>query len=196
MKKALLYLAVALLAAGCAHNIELTEPLIVEGDPQTEFQPMTRSLEGAVYNEVTGAWMVPQADPYTLENFQRAYDKLATGRSTQTLSKSIIADFIPAKKLAPTHYALKIYPKTDIEPVLTDESGMCITVVCLPTARTNYEDIVVSPLTITYSDAQLYTGNTSIIYGGRCRQKIVNMVGTAPNFSDWIDDFDYWVGRN
>ena len=75
----------------------------------------TRSLEGAVYNEVVDAWMIPQADPYTLANFQAAYDKLAAGRSTQTLSKSLAADFTPAKRLAPTHYALKIYPRNEEE---------------------------------------------------------------------------------
>ncbi len=76
---------------------------------------MTRSLDGAVYNEVVDAWMVPQADPYTLANFQAAYDKLAAGTSVQTLSKAQAAEFTPAKKLKPTHYALKIYPKTEEE---------------------------------------------------------------------------------
>ena len=115
MKKTLFYLALAVLVAGCAQDIELTEPLIAEGDPQTEYQPLTRSLEGAVYNDVVDAWMVPQADPYTLENFQRAYDNLAVGKSTQKLSKAQAAEFTPAKKLAPTHYALKIYPKNEEE---------------------------------------------------------------------------------
>ncbi len=115
MKKTLFYLALAVLVAGCAQDIELTEPLIAEGDPQTEYQPLTRSLEGAVYNDVVDAWMVPQADPYTLENFQRAYDNLALGKSTQKLSKAQAAEFTPAKKLAPTHYALKIYPKNEEE---------------------------------------------------------------------------------
>ncbi len=75
----------------------------------------TRSLDGAVYNEVVDAWMVPQADPYTLENFPKAYDKLAAQKSTQTLSKAQAAEFAASKKLAPTHYALKIYPKTEAE---------------------------------------------------------------------------------
>ncbi len=75
----------------------------------------TRALDGAVYNEVVDAWMIPRADPYSLENFQRAYDKLAAGRSTQRLSKAQAADFTPAKKLAPTRYALRIYPKIEEE---------------------------------------------------------------------------------
>ena len=75
----------------------------------------TRSLDGAVYNEVVDAWMIPQPDPYTLENFQRAYDKLAAVKSTQKLTKAQAVEFSSAKRLEPTHYALKIYPRNEEE---------------------------------------------------------------------------------
>jgi hypothetical protein len=78
-------------------------------------EPQTRSVEGALYNEVVDAWMIPQKDPYTLENFQKAYDNLAARQSSPTLDKAQAAEFAPAKKLKPTHYALKIYPRTEEE---------------------------------------------------------------------------------
>ncbi len=104
-----------MLVAGCAQNIDFADPATMTDAPEVVSGTQTRSLDGAVYNEVVDAWMVPQPDPYTLANFQAAYDKLAAGKSTQTLSKAQAAEFTPAKKLAPTHYALKIYPKTEEE---------------------------------------------------------------------------------
>ena len=115
MKKILLSLVPAMLAAGCARQIELAEPESMTDDRETVPELKTRSLEGAVYNEVVDAWMIPQADPYTLENFQNAYDKLAAGKAAQTLSRAQAAEFAAAKKLAPTHYALKIYPHNEEE---------------------------------------------------------------------------------
>ncbi len=106
MKKMLFLLAPAMLVAGCAQDLELTGPENVATPPPEGVSEMrTRSLERAVYNEVVDAWMIPQADPYTLANFQAAYDKLAAEKK----------EFAPAKKLKPTHYALKIYPKTEEE---------------------------------------------------------------------------------
>jgi hypothetical protein len=115
MNKFLFFIVAVILLAGCAEDLEFYE-LAGRGDaPESNLQPLTRSLERAVYNEVVDAWMGPQADPYTLENFQRAYDKLAAGKSLQKLSKAQAAEFIATKKLNPTHYALKIYPKNEEE---------------------------------------------------------------------------------
>lgn len=75
----------------------------------------TRSLEGAVYNEVTDTWMIPQPDPFTLENVQRAYDNLASGKSRQLLTRTEAAEFSELERLKPTHYALNIYPRNEEE---------------------------------------------------------------------------------
>ena len=75
-----------------------------------------RNVENAVYNELTDSWMIPQADPYTLENFQKAYDNLASGKSLQTLTRVETEElFEPGVKLKPTHYALRIYPRNEDE---------------------------------------------------------------------------------
>ncbi len=110
------YILLALLFAGCAQDLELGKSA-TDADTSSATAPQTRarSLDGAVYNETVDAWMIHKADPYTLANFQVAYDNLATGKSKQPLSKSLSAQFDPARKLSPTHYALKIYPKTEEE---------------------------------------------------------------------------------
>ncbi|MDR2913052.1 MAG: hypothetical protein LBV38_07200 [Alistipes sp.] len=116
MKKILLFLAPVALAAGCSQEITLENPSMGGENPQeltTEVR--TRSLTGAVYNEIVDAWMVPQPDPYTLENFQKAYDRLSTRKSAQTLNAQQMSEFASPKKLAPTHYALKIYPRDEAE---------------------------------------------------------------------------------
>ena len=77
--------------------------------------PKTRSLENAVFNEGAQVWMVPQKDPYTLENFQQAYDNLLSGNTTQPLTRSEVASIADAEPLKATHYRLKIYPKTESE---------------------------------------------------------------------------------
>jgi hypothetical protein len=112
MKKILLFLVSVLLVTGCAQNIEFTEPF-KEEIPNSRGR--TRSLEGAIYNEVIDAWMIPQKDPYSLANFQQAYDRLMLGKSTQTLTRAQVDKFTSAQQLKPTHYALKIYPKTEEE---------------------------------------------------------------------------------
>ncbi len=115
MKNIFLFLVPAMLAAGCAEQIELVEPGSMTGDRETVPEQKTRSIEGAVYNEAVDAWMIPQKDPYALENFQNAYDNLAAGKSAQSLTKAQAAEFTLAKKLSPTHYALKIYPRNEEE---------------------------------------------------------------------------------
>jgi hypothetical protein len=119
MKKYLFYLLPTLFAAGCATNlsqeIEPVEPATRAAVSETMADVRARALDRAVYNEVVDAWMIPQNDPYTLENFQAAYDKLSAGKSAQSLSKAQAGEFAAAKKLAPTHLALKIYPRSEEE---------------------------------------------------------------------------------
>jgi hypothetical protein len=116
MKRNLFYVLPALILAGCAQDFDLAENAMVEPrKSEATSEPMTRALDGAVFNEVTGNWMIGLADPFALANVQAAYYKLAAGLSAQSLSKSEAAEFAAGKKLAPTHYTLKIYPKSEEE---------------------------------------------------------------------------------
>lgn len=110
MRKSLFYLVSAIVLAGCTEELELPSP--AEDAPTQTMH--TRSLEGAVYHEVTDSWMIPQKNPYTLANVQRAYDRLSSGQSAQMLSRTQASAF-PDKQLKATHYALKIYPRTEAE---------------------------------------------------------------------------------
>lgn len=102
--------------AGCAEDIDLAEHPVDElQQAATAPKSLTRSLNNAVYNEITGNWMIPQPDPYTLANFQQAYDNLAADKSLQRLSHAEASEFSAAELLEPTHYALRIYPKTEKE---------------------------------------------------------------------------------
>lgn len=71
--------------------------------------------EEVVFHEGTESWIRHRNDPYTLENFQRAYDNLASGRSALSLTRSQTAEFSGTKQLTATHYSLKIYPKSEKE---------------------------------------------------------------------------------
>lgn len=128
-------------------------------------------MENAVYNKEVGAWMIPQNDPYTLENFQAAYDNLASGKSCKILTRAEAIEFPESKQLEPTHYALRIYPKTEEEQwrvetmedvsvvyapfnyaVLTSEE-----ITRVPKTRVQiHSPFEVSPYTVTYD----YTGST------------------------------------
>lgn len=70
-------------------------------------EPPPEPPAGAVYHEGVGAWIVPQNDPYALENFERARKNLAAGDPTRSgeLSRSLEA----------THYALRIFPRNEDE---------------------------------------------------------------------------------
>lgn len=72
-------------------------------------------LDNVVYHTGTESYMIPQNDPYTLTNFQNAFEKLALGNSNQILTRSQTDEFLGSAKLEATHYALKIYPKNEDE---------------------------------------------------------------------------------
>lgn len=114
--KTLLVLSCTLLLGlgGCTTDYMNDDPQVLEPTDET-VEPKTRSLENAVFNEGAQAWMVPQKDPYTLENFQQAYDNLLSGNTTQPLTRSEVTSFANAEPLKATHYRLKIYPKTEAE---------------------------------------------------------------------------------
>lgn len=68
-----------------------------------------------VYHAQTSSFIRRRNDPYTLENFQRAYDNLASGRACQALTRSQLEEFAPGTQLKATHYSLKLYPKNEKE---------------------------------------------------------------------------------
>lgn len=75
----------------------------------------------------TQSWIRPQNDPYRLENFQQAYDNIVSGESkivrasdefaasARSVRKEFSATAKTQLKLKATHYALKIFPKTEEE---------------------------------------------------------------------------------
>lgn len=79
MKKHLkLSLAVLCFAAaatmwGCANPDEYLPETAYEVAPQTR---SVMSLEEAVYQESTDSWIVPQKDPYALDNFRQAFNNV------------------------------------------------------------------------------------------------------------------------
>lgn len=77
--------------------------------------PLSFSLEEVIYHEGAKLYMVPQNDPYTLANFQIAYDNLSSGETTQILTRSQTDELSEKKQLEATHYALKVFPKNETE---------------------------------------------------------------------------------
>ena len=77
-----------------------------------------------MYHEESQSWISPLPDPYRLENFQKVCNELV---STQAyflaacggLKESVISEFKREGnknlKLRATHYAVKIFPKTEEE---------------------------------------------------------------------------------
>ncbi|MDR2911508.1 MAG: hypothetical protein LBV47_09150 [Bacteroidales bacterium] len=114
MKTKFICLSVMLLLAGCIQDTELIEPSNETGSFGAS-EIHTRSLDGVVYNAVTDVWMIPQPDPYTLDNFQKTYDNIVANKSSETFTEALAAEFVAEKKLKPTHYALRIYPKSEDE---------------------------------------------------------------------------------
>lgn len=73
-------------------------------------------IDKALYHEQTQSWVAPRKDPYALENVRAAYAKIASNRSVEPLSSALRVQFSSdANLLQPTHYALKVYPRTEAE---------------------------------------------------------------------------------
>lgn len=68
--------------------------------------PPKPPVENAVYHQGVEAWIVPQNDPYALDNFQQAYANLIGQGLTRAGEPS---------ELTATHYALKIFPRNEDE---------------------------------------------------------------------------------
>lgn len=72
IKIAVMYIVLLTCLSGC---VDLNEYIMNDlSDDVTTSLPI--SLKDAVYHEGADAWIAPRADPYTLENFQNAYNNL------------------------------------------------------------------------------------------------------------------------
>lgn len=98
---------------GCKEQID--EPQVQATPEEQIAQLPSRALEQAIYNPSTESWMVPQKDPYALDNMQQAYDNLLAGKYARVLTRSQSSEFSGAHQLEPTHYCLKIYPRNEAE---------------------------------------------------------------------------------
>lgn len=126
MKKLLLFLICGILLIGTYGCANYEEDLLDEISPKQMLATVTTEIElaDAVYHKETHSWMRPQNDPYRLENFQRAYDNIVSGESglaktsyalAENVQKEFAANAKKQQELKATHYALKIFPKTEEE---------------------------------------------------------------------------------
>lgn len=73
-------------------------------------------MDKALYHEQTQSWVAPRKDPYALDNFRAAYANIASSRSAEPINGALSGQFsTDANIIQPTHYALKIYPRTEAE---------------------------------------------------------------------------------
>lgn len=134
MRKTLLFLWCGVLAVGvcgCSGYEEYA--------PEDTFQERVMVLAeadillmDAVYHEGVQSWICPKSDPYRLENFQQAYDNLASGQlefsnasnefaiNVKSIQNEFSASAEKQLKLQATHYAVKILPKTENEQWLLE----------------------------------------------------------------------------
>lgn len=111
IKIAVMYIVLLTCLSGC---VDLNEYIMNDlSDDVTTSLPI--SLKDAVYHEGADAWIAPRADPYTLENFQNAYNNLYLGKSVLNLTHEERNKFNQPRQLKATHYALRIFPKNEDE---------------------------------------------------------------------------------
>lgn len=92
---------VFLIVLGCTDK--LSDQTIV-----TERNEEIADRQQLYYCESINSWVRYQEDPYSLSNFQEAYDLLSSDPSTKS-------SFVDSAHLKATHYAIRIYPKTEEE---------------------------------------------------------------------------------
>ena len=101
--------------SGCSNQLEYVENLGSEIKIEPEQSIEIVSIENVVFQESTQKWLKSQKDPYALDNFQKAYTNLSSGKTSQIMTKSLADEFVNTKELKATHYALRIYPKNQEE---------------------------------------------------------------------------------
>ncbi len=108
--------AVLFVMLGSCSKYEELNPVEPQNEETQSWASAHRSLEKAVYDEQTGSWVLPQADPYALGNFQKAYDNLSSGKSISNRGdKKALKEFSIPRTLQATHYTLKVFPRDEIE---------------------------------------------------------------------------------
>lgn len=113
LRSVVIYMIAAVLLSSC-ESIE--ETACDDVPDMREYEQQNAELGKAVYHEGTRTWLVPQNDPYKLENFRKAYDNLLTGKSSLTReAKGVSVQIQPGIELQATHRALKVWPKTEDE---------------------------------------------------------------------------------
>lgn len=100
------------IVVGCSDaSLELSN----ESRIQTKAQVDDLDLSEAVYHSMTESWIIPRNDPYTLTNFQSAMDRLLSGKAGVVLSKEERHELSELNPMQPSHYALRVFPKTEKE---------------------------------------------------------------------------------
>ncbi|MEA4917542.1 hypothetical protein [Proteiniphilum sp.] len=92
--------------------IDQFQDLEKDGSSDEQQLTQTTSIKDAIFHEQTNSWIKPRTDPYTLANFQKAYENLISYESGIRLVSEELSNL---GQLKATHYALKIYPKNEDE---------------------------------------------------------------------------------
>ena len=100
MKRFILLLVVGIISASCSKEN-------LQSDLKPQFSVNSETEQPVYYQSSTGQFFIHQNDPFSLDNMQAAYDYLA---ENEQFTKS--GSFEKGKSLQPTHYALKVYPRT------------------------------------------------------------------------------------
>ena len=87
-------------------NVEITAMFSID---------LEKVFSRALYHEGVGAWIVPQNDPYDLENFRAASRSLATRGINIDGWNNHDVGWLGVQELTATHYALRIFPKNEAE---------------------------------------------------------------------------------
>ncbi|MGN0195843.1 MAG: hypothetical protein ACI4AE_05235 [Candidatus Cryptobacteroides sp.] len=109
-----LYVFVSLLFYGCAgfeSNDFQYDSASINENITTTLIDLVPPVDSFSIHEVTGTIAYHQNDPYTLANFQQAILNIAAN-NTKASNASLLNN---SSFLEPTHYALKIYPKSENE---------------------------------------------------------------------------------
>ena len=101
MNKNILSIISIVVAICSCSSMDVDSSVLAEGDS-------AEMNEQVYYHEVSGLYLKHQNDPFSLSNMQAAYDKIVN-------TKGEGGYFQQGGKLSPTHFALKMYPRTQKE---------------------------------------------------------------------------------
>lgn len=105
-------LPLILLLFSCSKSISTAD--VLDPDFDMSFSQTTKTVvssNDAFYDSNSGQWIIPQENPYRLENVQNAYNRLSSGTSKTMVPDSLRSGLLKGKHLNPTHFAVKLFPK-------------------------------------------------------------------------------------